>query len=33
MDGVPDGKHDQLLEKVTSVRSDVTMTTKGDGEI
>ncbi len=33
MDGAPDGRHDQLLEKVTSERTDVTMTTKGDGEI
>ena len=33
MDGAPDGRHDQLPEKVTSGRTDVTVTTKGDGEI
>ena len=33
MDGAPDGRHDQLSEKVTSGRTDVTMTTKGGGEI
>ena len=33
MDGAPDGRHHQLPEEATSGRTDVTTTTKGDGEI